>query len=112
MGIPPQEVGSRNLAPLSGSCSRGWASLRVSTGRGVGSYDTDTSWDRDQGTWGSWQTRAVLVMERWGGEVLGAGFPAPPCLGPRMSAAALSRGEPIFRDGGNEIEKKPGIQDC
>lgn len=38
--------------------------------------------------------------------MLGAGLPATPCLGPRMSAAALSRGEPGFRDGGEEIEKK------
>lgn len=40
-----------------------------------------------------------------GGEgVLGAGLPQPLALA-RMSAAALSRGEPGFRDGGEEIEK-------
>lgn len=72
----------------------------------MGSYDTDTSWDRDQGTRGSSQTRAVLLMGKVGRGGTGGRPPHTPLLGPRMSAAALSRGKTGFRDGGEEIGKK------
>lgn len=37
--------------------------------------------------------------------MLGPGIPVHSCLGPRMSEAALSSGEPGFRAGGEETEK-------
>ena len=69
----------------------------------MGSYDEDTSWDGGQGARGSWKSRAMLAMGTGG--VLGPGIPVHSCLGPRMSAAALRRGEPGFRAGGEETGK-------
>ena len=92
MGMPSQGAGSRNLAPLSESNSRDWASRRVSTGRGVGSYDTDTSWDRDQGTWGSWQTRAVLVMGKVGRGGAGGRPPHNPLPWPENVSSCPEQG--------------------
>lgn len=67
----------------------------------MGGYNEDTPWDGGQVARGSWKSSAMLVM----GGVLGPGIPVHSFLGPRMSAAALSSGEPGFRAGGEETGK-------